>query len=308
MMHTQSITDYENWRDRLHDLPEPDRELPDEQITQQYSHDYPNDTTLTYSRSGSQVEMKLSFTSEDPDMGTEEMLYNGQAGESLDTLVTELRKGISAFLDHADGYVRSDPQAIQSSDDYYADFSRTALFAFEGALKEMEKEKELPLKCQPIQTEKMDWLYSDSDKDAQRGCVGHLRGDFGSSGKELWTTWFDHQPKLKKPAFQQELQTLVNELRKPDSLLHDFSTLNRQCHQGTQLRGSYGFHAESSQYEYCLRCSPIKGDYHFYLYCYDKAAQREHAQPSVADQLRAKPATGSQTPDHKINRTNEKER
>lgn len=306
MMDSQSITDYENWRDSLHDLAEPAPEQPDEQITRQFSHDYPNDTTLTYSRSGNNVELRLSFTSEDPDMGTEEMLYNGQTGESLDTLVMELHEGISDFLDRIEGYVRPNPQEIHSSDDYYSDFSRTALFAFESALKEMEKETSRA--WQPIKSEKMDWLYSDSDKDAQRGCVGHLRGDFGASGKEFWTTWFDHQPQLKKPAFQQELQALVNKLRKPDGLLHDFSTLNRQCHQGTQLRGSYGFHAESSQYEYCLRCSPIKGDYHFYLYCYDKTAQREHAQPSVTTQLRTKPISPSQNPEHKTTRTNEKER
>ena len=24
------------------------------------------------------------------------------------------------------------------------------------------------------------------------GCIGHLRGDFGGSGKEYYSTWFDH--------------------------------------------------------------------------------------------------------------------
>lgn len=42
----QSIQDYENWRDRQYDLPEPDSTTPDEHATYAYSHDYPDDTKL----------------------------------------------------------------------------------------------------------------------------------------------------------------------------------------------------------------------------------------------------------------------
>ena len=44
----QSIQDYENWRDRQYDLPEPDSTTPDEHATYAYSHDYPDDTKLEY--------------------------------------------------------------------------------------------------------------------------------------------------------------------------------------------------------------------------------------------------------------------
>ena len=59
---------------------------PDEIITRSFSHDYPGDTQLTYSREGKQVHLRLSFQSEDPDMGTEEMEYNSDGGESLHDL------------------------------------------------------------------------------------------------------------------------------------------------------------------------------------------------------------------------------
>ena len=63
----QSIQDYENWRDRQYDLPEPDSTTPDEHATYAYSHDYPADTKLDYVRDGEHAELRLSFTWEDPD-------------------------------------------------------------------------------------------------------------------------------------------------------------------------------------------------------------------------------------------------
>ena len=60
----QSIQDYENWRDRQYDLPEPDSTTPDEHATYAYSHDYPDDTKLEYVRDGEHAELRLSFTSE----------------------------------------------------------------------------------------------------------------------------------------------------------------------------------------------------------------------------------------------------
>ena len=46
---------------------------------------------------------------------------------------------------------------------------------------------------------------------------------------------------------------------------------------GLACEDSFGFKAESPHYTYCLRCTPRRGDYNFYLYAYDKDAQREHA-------------------------------
>ena len=49
--------------------------------------------------------------------------------------------------------------------------------------------------------------------DAQTGCIGYLRGDFGSTGKEFYSGWFDNMAYLKTPEFQAELDTVVNALR-----------------------------------------------------------------------------------------------
>ena len=69
----------------------------------------------------------------------------------------------------------------------------------------------------PIVGQERDWLYSDESKDAERGAIGHLRMDTGSSGKEFWTSWWPHQnDKLNKEPFCSELDEVVNALRRPE--------------------------------------------------------------------------------------------
>lgn len=48
----QSIESFETWRDLQHDRPEPDSEAPDEHIKRSFTHDNPDDTTMTYTRTG----------------------------------------------------------------------------------------------------------------------------------------------------------------------------------------------------------------------------------------------------------------
>lgn len=167
-------------------------------------------------------------------------------------------------------------------------FVRLDDFIRENPMQDMDAVDKLVWK--PIGSDRHDWLFScGAEADKERGCIGYLRGDFGRSGAEFWTSWFDHQSGLKSSAFMEELQGLVNTLREPDGLLHDFTSMRKDCHEGAIGDGIYGFHAESGQFEYCLRCTPRRGDYNFYLYCYDKAAQREHGQErrSVLGQLKA---------------------
>ncbi len=165
-------------------------------------------------------------------------------------------------------------------------------------------DKEEVVSWHPIDRDKLNWLYSGtSENDAERGCVGHLRGDFGSSGKEFWSTWFPHRPELQTTSFRNELQAVVDRLRKPSGLLSSFDQMLKQCRTGTSVDDSYGFHAETANYEYCLRCIPVRGSYHLYLYCYDKNAQRDHAhrkeqRTPLRDQLK-KPVPQARPQAHK---------
>ena len=121
--------------------------VPDEIIQREYSHDYPNDTHLTYTRTGQNVHLELTFQSEDPDMGTEEMVVNSDGGESFSELVSETREEITDYLNRQDTSSFHEQQGnspkdgIHDLDDYYGEFSRTSLYAFEGAMMEAEREK-----------------------------------------------------------------------------------------------------------------------------------------------------------------------
>lgn len=119
------------------------------------------------------------------------------------------------------------------------------------------------------------YFYSVSiEKDTKRGCIGHLRGYFGSSGETFWANWFEHLPALKTPAFRAELDAVVQALTE-QGWLQSRSRMHQLCmsHPEARLSGAwhsgvYGFCFQTERHRYYLRCFPYAGDYNFYLYCY----------------------------------------
>ena len=144
--------------------------------------------------------------------------------------------------------------------------------------------------------EQADLFYSSNEKDTERGCVGYVRGDMGS-GKEFWTTWHPHQEQLCVQPFKGELNNVVSWLRQRYGPLHDLDSMRSFCtlRDSASLGDdrSYGFRIETPKYEYMLRCSPARGDYNFYLLCYDKVAREQYRSTpeqklSLVDQLKDK--------------------
>ena len=280
------MTDYENRQDS----PRPDNG-PDERSIRYFTYEDTADTMLEFTRNRQQSDLRLFFSSGDPDTGTNEMAY-GKAGDaSLFELASELREDITAYLDSKEGPVSQ--HALPESNgayQFYDHISRPALYAFESALQAIERESRQNLAWTPIQAEQQDWLYSgDGKTDLERGCVGHLRGDFGHGGREFWTSWFDHQPELRTSAFSAELKDVMTGLRGSGHLLSGLEAMRKACREGRACEDSFGFHAETPRYEYCLRCTPRQGDYNFYLYVYDKKAQREHALTRAAERTGTTP-------------------
>ena len=84
----------------------------------------------------------------------------------------------------------------------------------------------------------------------------------------------------------------MDELRKSGPL-ESFSAMSEYCrnHGAGKLNddagGSYGYIAESENYRYCLRCTPVQGDYNGYLYIYDLRAQEMNMekQPEQGQQM-----------------------
>ena len=129
------------------------------------------------------------------------------------------------------------------------------------------------------------------EKDAETGCIGHLRMDFGHRGKEFWHTWWPRGPEeLNSPQFKKELDEVVNTLR--ETVLKDLSSMQHYCYEhGGEIPGglctqNHGYIVETENYRYCLRCNPIPGDYQAYLSCFDKTVQEQNMQQSIVGRLR----------------------
>ena len=120
------------------------------------------------------------------------------------------------------------------------------------------------------------YTYAQSTQlEGQTGSIGYLRGDFGSSGNEFYSSWFDHREKLKTDEFKSELDEVINALRfEQNGLLksrtdmaHFAGNQPDSAFQGSYTT-EYGFRADTEKHTFLIRCNPTRGDYNFYCYCY----------------------------------------
>lgn len=109
----------------------------------------------------------------------------------------------------------------------------------------------------------------------QTGCIGHLRGDFGSNGKQFFSSWDDHRADLKSDDFKHEFDEVVNALREDDQysgILKNRDSLSSVCRKFPEASfgndREYGFRADTDHYSYLFRLNPHKGEYNIYCYCY----------------------------------------
>lgn len=58
----------------------------------------------------------------------------------------------------------------------------------------------------------------------QTGLIGYLRADFGSTGKEFYSTWNDFRKDLKTDDFKKEFDLVINSYR-----FGDGKTMERTC-------------------------------------------------------------------------------
>ena len=115
--------------------------------------------------------------------------------------------------------------------------------------------------------------------------VGHLRADFGSSGKDFQSSWNPHNgDRFNTPEFKAALKKVVDGLRKSGRPLKSLSAMRKYCaERGAEAKledqGTYGFIAETEDldYKFALRFTPLPGHHQLYLYAYDMSRQREYA-------------------------------
>ncbi|MCD1261344.1 hypothetical protein B5M42_021315 [Paenibacillus athensensis] len=148
---------------------------------------------------------------------------------------------------------------------------------------------------QAATSEDASYFYSAAaEKEIERGCIGHLRGDFGRSGEEFWVNWFTRRSPLQTPAFEAELGKIIQALGDHGVLQSRMQMLSfcRQ-HPEARIRGGwnkdvYGFCLHTPEHRYYLRCFPHAGDYNFYLYSYAQP-ERLKGQPSPTPKKKQEP-------------------
>lgn len=132
-------------------------------------------------------------------------------------------------------------------------------------------------KPEAVETEAEELLfYSDKERDAALGTIGHLRIDFGRSGEEFNCTWFDHANSGENDSyFKESFDIFIDDLR--TGVLKSRAEMRKFCYGKDECRNSHsytedcwGFRVLSDRYAYYIRCTPGAGDYECYIYAYDK--------------------------------------
>ena len=139
---------------------------------------------------------------------------------------------------------------------------------------------EYPFALRPASREEAGLFYSQLDEaeDTVLGTVGHVRMDFGSSGKGFHHSWWPHNgDRFNTDEFKGELQEVVDALRAVGPL-KNLASMRSYCYRNgggiTEDGRCFGYIVETEHYRYCLRCTPSPGDYQGYLYCYDLRQQQ----------------------------------
>ena len=121
--------------------------------------------------------------------------------------------------------------------------------------------------------------------EGQTANIGHLRGDFDSSGYGFYTTWTDTRTQWKTDEFKTEFDEVINALRSDKyGLLKNRSDMSAYARQYADcaFKGcyctEYGFRVDTEKHAYLLRCNPTRGDYNFYCYCFVKEWLDKHIQ------------------------------
>ena len=191
---------------------------------------------------------------------------------------------ILVVVNHAGSIVVPEPISFPDNQDYREIGDALDFLGDEITLTEFCKQYGLKTppkyKLRPASREEAGLFYSqvEEERDLQAGTVGHVRMDFGSSGKGFHHSWWPHnEDQFNTGEFKDDLQEVVDTLR-ADGPLKDLASMRAYCYRNggaiTEDGRSYGYIAETEHYRYCLRCTPFPGDYQGYLYCYDLRQQQ----------------------------------
>ena len=147
----------------------------------------------------------------------------------------------------------------------------------------------------PTQSDEKLFFLMEGETAERHGYIGYLRMDFGKSGREFWTTWFNGQPLLNTPEYKNEFDSVINSLRDDGeppvfsgrTALERFSNSNPGKDLGDRGKG---YIIKTPDYSYYFRCRPSPHDYDVYCFVYDNRFLMTIAQDTMAevDKIRQK--------------------
>ncbi len=102
-----------------------------------------------------------------------------------------------------------------------------------------------PYDIKPTPADESFLFYDNRGKEADLGCIGYLRADFGRNGKEFWPTWSDRRSDLKTQAFKDELDEVINHLRENGNMLYGYSGMSKFCWENSSAKLGEGHRSDN---------------------------------------------------------------
>ena len=134
----------------------------------------------------------------------------------------------------------------------------------------------------PLSKTEQLYVYKQPNQiNAQAGLIGYLRADFGSNGKEFWSTWEEFNKDLKTSEFANVFDDVIHTLRCENNFLAGLSKMKSFCNGKEEYcidkeRSHYGVRVDVEKYSFLFRLFPYKGDYNCYCCCFIKEYLDEH--------------------------------
>lgn len=104
-------------------------------ITITYTHDYENDTVIAYWVDDGGSHMTASFTSEDPNYGTDTLEYNAKPVEPIAKMAQDWLEEFTEYLDSTNDGINRPGEASDELEKVYGEYSNSTLYAIENALR-----------------------------------------------------------------------------------------------------------------------------------------------------------------------------
>lgn len=175
-----------------------------EKITKYFKHDYENDTTIEYVNTGLYSMLNCSFTSEDPDYGTDTLHYTAEPAVSMEQMAYEMGREITQFCNKQDaGEYR---RVTDEERRIYGDYSNSTLYAIEKALHEIAEgyrpkkwyatiaDASFMMAKRFLENSDVTFAFCESDREEAKGNPAEHGNTGGWHGVKRIPGFFDNEP------------------------------------------------------------------------------------------------------------------